>query len=235
MVREPEDREPTGRAAEDATPVDLAEWASDFRATAGGLDEASSESIVARAEGDARKERWEWATQIGGLAFAAAVFLGLVVRMRSPLFTGFAAFVLPTLFALFSFFVYLRVGVSKNRGTSVADHVAAAMQRNRARHRVARAGLASLALLTTGFWVWLPIFVSSKSEKFAAEPWRLGVSVTAAIVVFGLAFYRCARLVKQTRSALESWRVVLASFEDPRPLRHDGDERERRGDQGLGP
>ena len=153
-----------------------------------------------------------------GNLFAAVVFLALVVRTGSALFAVFAAFVLPTLFATFAFFVYLHVGASKSAGASVAEHVAAATRRNLVRHRVARAAFAALAILVTGFWVWLPIFVSAKSEKFAANPWRLGVSVVVASLVFGLAFWRVARAVKQTGSDLESWRTVLASFKEP-PVR----------------
>jgi hypothetical protein len=194
---------------------DLTEWSRDFRATTGGVQPPSPEPILERAARDARRERLEWVVQIGGTAFAVATFVGLVVITRSPLITGFAAFVLPVLFALFAWFVVLRVRLGGRVGSSLADHVAAATRRNRARHQFARANLATLVLLATGFWVWLPLFVLSKSDRFAAEPWRLGIAVTVSLLVFGLGLWRASVVVKRARAELESWRSVGASLQEP--------------------
>lgn len=202
MTREPD---------EDETPDDLAEWAKDFRGAPMEARAPSPDEILARAARDARKERLDWATQIGGTLLAAVVFLGLVVRTRSALQAGLAAVVLPVLFGLFALFVYERTTASHG-GDSVTDHVARAVRRNRARHRLARASLAALAFLATAFWLWLPLFVLSKSERFASEPWRLAIAVVVSLLVFGLGFWRAAVKVRQSRAELQRWLAVEASL-----------------------
>jgi len=198
---------------EDQTPADLEEWAKDFRATPGDVQAPSADEILARAQRDSARERLDWVTQIGSTLFATVVFLGLVVRTRSPYQAGLAAVVLPVLFGLFAFFVYERTTASSG-GDSVADHVARAVRRNRARHRFARASLAALALLATAFWMWLPLFVLSKSERFAGEPWRLAVAVVASLLVFGLGFWRAALKVRKAKAELQSWEAALGSLAD---------------------
>jgi hypothetical protein len=198
---------------DDDEPADLEEWAKDFRATSVDAGAPSADEIVARAQRDARRERIDWATQIGGTLLAFFVFLGLVARTRSALQAGLAAVVLPVLLGLFALFVHDRTRAGGG-GDSVADHVARAVRRNHARHRLARASLAALALLATAFWIWMPFFVLSKSERFAAEPWRLAVGIVASLVVFGLGFWRSAINVRKAKAELRSWQDVQGSLVD---------------------
>lgn len=204
---------------EEETPADLAMWAKDFRAT-GDVQAPSAADVLARARRDARRERVDWATQIGGTLFAVLVFLGLVARTRSPLQAALAAIVLPVLFGLFALFVVDRSLTSAGRGgsggDSVAEHVARAVRRNRARHRLARVSLVALAFLATAFWVWMPLFVLSKSERFDRDPWRLAVGVVVSLLVFGLGFWRAAVNVRKARTELQSWRAVEGSLADRR-------------------
>lgn len=196
---------------EDETPVEIARWAADFRAPGPevALDPAP---ILERAAADARKTRREWAAQIAGTVFAIANFLGLVAWRRTAIVAAIAAFVLPVLVSLFGYFVYTQASLGKVAGAAIADHVAAAVRRNRARYRVAQASLLTLVILTVGFWIWLPFFLLGSADKLAAQPWRLAIAVVTALAIFGLGFWRTTRIVRRAREELESWRAVAASL-----------------------
>lgn len=200
---------------EDETPVEIARWAADFRAFAPEPAVAKTldpTPILERATSDARKTRHEWVAQIGGTTFAIANFLGLVAWRRTAMVAAIAAFVLPVLVALFGYFVYTQASQRRVAGEAIADHVAAAVRRNRARYQVARASLLTLAILTVGFWIWLPFFLLGSADKLAAQPWRIAIAVVAALTIFGLGFWRATRVVRSARQELESWRAVAASL-----------------------
>jgi hypothetical protein len=192
---------------------DLDLWTEDFRQP-DSLALPSTDEIVAQSGRDRRKERVEWATQIAGLTFAMTVFTWLVVSTRSTLFAVFAAVVMPILFALFAWFVILRVGAARNDVTTVGDHVARAVRHRRVNHRLARASLAALVVLTIAFFVWLPFLTLSRVERFAAEPWRAVVGVVASIAVFGGGFAWTARSLRKTRRELDRWIAVEAALRD---------------------
>jgi len=198
---------------EDETPIEIARWAADFRAGPPGPEAALDPApILERAAADARKTRREWAAQVAGTVFAIANFLGLVAWRRTAIVAAIAAFVLPVLVSLFGYFVYTQASLGKVAGAAIADHVAAAVRRNRARYRVAQASLLTLVILTVGFWIWLPFFLLGSADKLAAQPWRLAVAVVTALAVFGLGFWRTTRVVRRAREDLESWRAVAASL-----------------------
>lgn len=201
--------------SEDETPIEIARWAADFRAAAPGPELAVAldpTPILERAASDARKTRREWAAAVASTTFAIANFLGLVAWRRTAIVAALAAFVLPVLVALFGYFVYTQASQRRVVGAAIADHVTAAVRRNRARYQFARASLLTLAVLTVGFWIWLPFFLLGSADKLAAQPWRIAIAVVAALTIFGLGFWRATRVVRSAREELESWRAVAASL-----------------------
>lgn len=193
---------------------ELSLWADDFRAEPAAAVPLSVEAIMAQAARGARRERLMWLEQIGGTAFAVAVFLGLVVRTRSLLLAALSAVVLPTLLALFAFFVHEQLALRGRALTAVRHHAELVVRRRRADVRLQRASQAVLGLLAASFWVWFPFFVFSRVERFAAEPWRLAVGATVSLVVFVGAFWLLRRRLRKARAELRRWEGVLAAFCD---------------------
>ncbi len=190
---------------------ELARWAEDFRA-ADGEPRPSPDAILADAAKERGRTRLEWASQIGGTAFAVLVFLTLVARTRSPLFAGLAAVVLPTLVASFGVFVHLRLGAARTTASSLLEHAAAALGRAQARRRMARVSRAVLAFLTIAYWVWFPIFVLSNADRFRAQPWRLLVGGSLALVVFTASFWYVGRTVRRAEGDVARWKRIKASL-----------------------
>ncbi|MBL8609379.1 MAG: hypothetical protein JNL38_18760 [Myxococcales bacterium] len=195
---------------EEDTPVDIAEWAADFR---GYREDAkpSVEPVLARAAKEARREVLDWLGHTGGTLFAAVVFAVLTVRTKSPLMAGLSAIVLPTLIGIYIYFVYTHVALWRRVAVSVGEHAAFALRRSIARQKVLRVSFAGLILLTGAFWIWLPFWFHAHAEKFAHEPWRALVGVVAALPTFGLAFAYYAWAFRRARVEIESWRAVQAS------------------------
>ncbi len=194
---------------------ELAAWAEDFRGGDDARPPLSPEAVLDEAGRAARKERLAWASQIAGLAFAIANFLGLVVYTRSLLVTALSAVVLPTLIALFGWFAHLKLSAGKIRVETVARFVRWMVRRSRADLRVLRANLFALAFLLTVFWIWFPLFVLSHADRFGAQPARLVVGATVSLVVFGAGFLRIRALLRRAESELARWKRIEASFEAP--------------------
>jgi uncharacterized membrane protein len=200
----------------DEPPSDLAQWAADFRAPT-GVEAPSAASIRERVARDARKERLEWLAQIGGTSFAVIVFLVLVARTKSLLFAALAAIVLPTLIALFGYFVYLRLDETRVPLTTVREHVERAVRQRRIRYRFMRASVWVLAVLALGFWVWVPFVWLSRWSRVAADPWRLVVAVLVAIATFAVSFAFLVWKQRKTREDLEKWTAIAAAFDEDQP------------------
>jgi MFS family permease len=193
---------------------ELARWSSDFRASEEQSKLPTAEEILAESRKDDRRRIVDWVAQLVGTAFAALVFGWIVVFTRSALFAGFAAFVLPVLFALSGYFVYLRLDERRVRMTAVRDHVDRAVRQRRIRHRFMRVSLWALALLTLGFWVWVPFVWLSRWERIEAAPWRLVVAVSFAILVFASGFAWAVRQRRKTREELEKWEAIASAMRD---------------------
>ncbi len=193
---------------------DLAALAEDFRADIPHVP--STDEILAQAARDARNERLEWAYQIGGPTFAAVALVYTAVQMRSVMFVILAAVAIPTLFALLGFFVHVRREARRSVGASVADHVGALVARRRADLQLVRAARVALALLITAFWIWLPIYVWTKADRFAAEPWKIGISVCVAVLVFVVAWRQMVLQVEKAGLEVERWSAVAGSLADER-------------------
>jgi len=191
---------------------ELSSWAEDFRAPA--AEPLSAEAVLREAARGARQERLAWVSQLGGLVFAIAVFLGLVVRSRSALLAGLSAVVLPTLLALFGFFIHVRQSIGKNADASVASFVTLTTRRRQGELKLLQVNRAALGFLAAVFWLWLPLFVLSRAERFAAQPWRLAVATLFSLAVFGGAWWRLGRLVRRARGDLARWRELAASFDE---------------------
>ncbi len=192
------------------TPVDIAEWAADFR----GYREDAKPSVtpvLERAAKEARREILDWVGHTAGTLFAAVVFGVLTARAKTPLMAGLSAIVLPTLFGIFAYFVYTQVSLRRRAAASVAEHAAAALRRSVARQKVLRASFAGLVVLTVAFWVWLPFWIHAHGEKFAREPWRAVLGLVVALPTFGAAFAYYAWAFRRARVEIESWRAVQAS------------------------
>lgn len=170
------------------------------------------DEVVARAHRDASRERREWLVTGGATAFAIAVFMGLVAWKRTWIYGALAAFVLPVLVLLFAGSTFAHAAERRALSASIAEHTFAAVRRNRARVRLARASLGALGVLAAGFFAWLP-FLAIDSERLTREPWRLAVGVAAALLVFGGAFVASARVVRTAREELERWEAVARSLE----------------------
>lgn len=194
----------------------LAAWAEDFRAEGTGGDggEApSADEIVREARRREQKHRRDVVVQVVSLLFAIAVFLGLLLRTRSMVLAALTAIVLPTLVGLFGIFVHLQQAVGQRTGTTVASYVAFALRGHRAEERILRANRTGLAALALVFWAWLPIWVLSRADRFATEPWRLAVGALVALVIFVGAFWHLGRKVAQARAARERMERIAASLE----------------------
>jgi hypothetical protein len=192
---------------------ELSRWSEEFQATTPkssalpGLDE-----ILAESRRDDRRRLVDWVGQIAGNAFAAVVFGWVVVFTRSALFAGFAAFVLPVLFGLSGYFVYLRVDEGRVPMTTVRDHVIRALRQRRIRLRFMRASVWALAVLALGFWMWVPFVWLSRWERIAADPSRLVVAVIAAIATFAASFAVVVRQRRKAREELTKWEAIAVAL-----------------------
>lgn len=200
---------------------ELSRWSEEFRApgttdvrlgAGGGGGLPGVEEILAEGRRDDRRRLVDWVGQIAGNAFAAVVFGWVVIFTRSALFAGFAAFVLPVLFGLSGYFVYLRLDETRGVATSVRDHVERAVRQRRIRHRFMRASVWALAVLALGFWVWVPFVWLSRWERIATEPSRLVIAVSAAIVTFVASFAFVVRQRRKAREELEKWQAIASAF-----------------------
>lgn len=205
----------TNETVDDA---ELAAWAEDFRADGntgdGGRDDApSADEIVREARRQEQRHRRDVVVQVVSLLFAIAVFLGLLLRTRSMVLAALTAIVLPTLVGLFGVFVHLRQAVGQRTGTTVASYVAFSLRGHRAEERILRANRTGLAVLALVFWAWLPVWVLSRADRFASEPWRLAVGASVAMVIFAGAWWHLGRKVRQARAARERMERIAASLE----------------------
>lgn len=173
----------------------------------------TADEILAQSRRDHRRRIVDWAAQIVGNAFAALVFAWVVVFTRSALFAGFAAFVLPVLFGLSGYFVYLRLDESRVPTTTVREHVERAVRQRRMGHRFMNASVWALAVLAIGFWIWVPFVWLSRWERIAAEPSRLVIAVTAAIATFSVAFVWVVRQRRKAREELEKWNAIASALD----------------------
>jgi hypothetical protein len=193
---------------------ELTRWADDFRSAPSDGAPLSAEAILAQAARDVRRERLQWVEHLGGTLFAVAVFLGLVVKMRSWLFAALAAVVLPALLSLLALFVHDQQALRTSSGEALRDHAVLVVRRRQADVRLLRASRVVLAFLAASFWIWLPFFVLSHAERFGKEPWRLVVGAGASLVVFGLGGLWGGRRLSRARAELRRWEAVAASLSD---------------------
>ena len=209
---------PTNESEQDKD-MELSSWEEDFKsdATVRGQPAEppplSAEAVLLEAARGSRADKLAWASQIGGLLFAVVVFLGLVVRTRSVLQAALAAVVLPTLLVLFGLFVHVRQSVGTNADESVASFVDLTTRRREGDLRLLRGNRIGLIVLAAAFWVWFPIFVVSRADRFGAEPWRLAVGALSSLLVFGGAWWNVGRRVRRAEEELANWKKVSATFE----------------------
>ncbi len=182
-------------------------WAEDFRVPHGAAI-PSADEIIAQARRDARREWIAWTLQIGGTLFVIAAFLALIAQTRSAMFAALSAIVLPAFLVSFGCFVYFRPSRWSSEGSSVTAHVALAVRRRSRDHRMMRVSRAVFGFLVAAHWVWYPLFLVSRIEKFAAEPWRIVVGTAAAVLVFGVAWWFVTRTARTTAVELAKWKQI---------------------------
>jgi hypothetical protein len=193
---------------------ELASWADDFKQGADDSPPLSPDAVIEEGKRIDRTQNLAWASQIFGILLAVANFLGIVVYTRSAIVAALSAVVLPTLLALFGWFVHLRLSVGKRVQGSVASFVAWMVKHKRADLRFARSGRLALVFLAVAFWVWFPLFVLSKVDRFGSHPSRLAFGAAFSLVVFAAAFWRTSTLVRRAEQGLAHWRKLEASFTD---------------------
>lgn len=193
---------------------ELASWAEDFKESTPAAPPLSADAVIEEGKRNDRKQSLAWASQVLGLLFAVANFLGIVVYTRSALVAALSAVVLPTLLALFGWFVHLRLSVGKREQGTVASFVAWMVKQKRADLRIAQANRIGLVFLATAFWVWFPLFVLSKAERFGAHPSRLAFGAVFSLVVFAAGLLRTSTLVRRAQTDLAHWTKLAASFID---------------------
>ncbi len=203
--------------------AELSSWSEDWKSETRGpaavaralsAEAAFADKVLAESARGARMAKLAWAGQIASLLIAVFVFLALVIKTRSVMQAVLAAVVLPTLLGLFGFFVHIRQSIGTNADESVASFVALTTRRREADVRLMKGNRIGLGFLSAVFWVWFPLFVFSRAERFGAEPWRLAVGALSSLVVFGGAYWYVGRRVRRAENDLLHWKKVAQSFEE---------------------